>query len=191
MNAMALERTTDMGGGMDPVPMTAAQLDAACGSAIRFLRDAGRTVFTIDPADLETSVENIRHELIDMGVACCTFLPDQLQGYTAAGAADIAWDAAQRALKQTTFECLIAWKDTPGFADRSISLVPCQYDANGDPIDDEEDSFFYFDGTQSEAEIRLAYNKENSPEDWYIAADDAVIIAALAAELGLTDGGAK
>ena len=188
---MALERTTDMK-GLDTPPMTAAQMDAACASALRFLRDAGRTVFTIDPANLETSVENIRHELIDMGVACCTFLPDELQGYTAAGAADIAWDAAHRALQQTTFECLIAWKDEPGYADRSISLIPCQYAENGDPIDDDEDSFFYFDGTKSEAEIRAAYSKENSPEDWYIAADDAVIIAALTAELGLSnEGGAQ
>lgn len=185
---MALERTTDMR-GLETPPVTAAQMDAACASALRFLHDAGRTVFTIDPANLETSVENIRHELIDMGVACCTFLPEELQGYTAAGAADIAWDAAHRALQVTTFECLIAWKDERGYMDRSISLIPCQYDANGDPIDDDEDSFFYFDGTQSEAEIRAAYSKENSPEDWYIAADDAVIVAALRIELGLSNEG--
>lgn len=122
------------------------------------------------PEALEQTVETMRLWMIENGVACTTFLPHELNGFTAAGAADIAWDAADKALDRTTFDCTIMFKDELEPLERRISLVPCVTDDDGEPIDDDADCeiFFYFDGTKSEAEIRAAYSKGNSGEDWYI-----------------------
>jgi hypothetical protein len=123
------------------------------------------------PEALEETVASMRLWMIENGVACTTFLPHELNGFTAAGAADIAWDAAEKALDHTTFQCMIMFNDEPGVLhERTMSLVPCVTDDDGEPIDDDADCeiFFYFDGTQSEAEICAAYSKGNSGEDWYI-----------------------
>jgi hypothetical protein len=175
-------------------------MEEACAAAVRFLSAAGHPTLVLKAFDVDGAVEACRAWITDQGYAITTIHPSMMQRNGKAigqeELADIMWDAAQAAIDketgsdETSFECLIAWKDEPGFADRSISLIPCKYAENGDVLDD-EDHFFYFDGDKTEAQIRAEYSKENSPEEWYIAADDAVIIAALAAELGLTDGGAK
>lgn len=124
------------------------------------------------PEALEQTVETMRLWMIEQGVACTTFLPHELNGFTAAGAADIAWEVASAAIDCTTFDCIVKFKDEPMEPlERTISLVPCVTDDDGEPIDDDADCeiFFYFDGTQSEAEIRAAYSKANSKEDWYIS----------------------
>ena len=123
------------------------------------------------PEALEQTVETMRLWMIENGVACTTFLPGEFNGFTAAAASDLMWDAASDAVDRTTFECMIMWKDEPAVLhERVISLVPCVTDDDGEPIDDDADCeiFFYFDGTKSEAEICAAYDKDNSPEDWYI-----------------------
>jgi len=145
-------------------------------------------------------VDECRTWMEAQGWAVATICPQLLQRRGKAigqqEVADAMWDAGMAAIDketgsdETSFECMIAWKDESGFADRSISLIPCKYAENGDLLDD-EDHFFYFDGDKTEAQIRAEYSKENSPEEWYIAEDGAVI-AHYAAELGLTnEGGAK
>jgi hypothetical protein len=124
------------------------------------------------PEALEQTVETMRLWMIENGVACTTFLPGEFNGFTAAAASDLMWDAASEAVDRTTFDCMVKFKDTALPArSRTMSLVPCIVDADGDPVDENDDGnlFFYFDGTQLESEIRAAYSKANSPEEWYIA----------------------
>jgi hypothetical protein len=121
---------------------------------------------------LERTVETMRLWMIENGVACVTFLPGEFNGFTAAAASDLMWDAASEAVDSTTFECTVKFAPTfKGSHRRTMSLVPCVTDDDGDPVDTDGDCevFFYFDGTKSEAEIRAAYSKANSPEEWYIA----------------------
>ena len=123
------------------------------------------------PGALDRTVETMRLWMIENGVACTTFLPGEFNGYTAAAASDLMWDAASDAVDRTTFQCMIMFNDEPAVLhERTMSLVPCVTDDDGEPIDDDADCeiFFYFDGTKSEAEICAAYSKGNSGEDWYI-----------------------
>ena len=123
------------------------------------------------PEALEQTVETMRLWMIENGVACTTFLPGEFNGFTAAAASDLMWDAASDAVDRTTFDCTIMFKDELEPLERRISLVPCVTDDDGDPVDEDADCeiFFYLDGTQLEAEVRAAYSKCNSPEEWYIA----------------------
>ena len=194
---MALERTRNMT-GLDIVVVTAAQMEAACEAAIRFLQASGHPVVLLRGKDVCEMVDECRTWMEAQGWAVATICPELLQRRgTAVGQVEVAdamWDAGMAAIEkataETTFECVIAWKDCSGFMDRSISLIPCKYDADGDPIDDDQDSFFYFDGTKTEAQIRAEYSKERSPEDWHIAEDGAVL-ASFAKHVEATEGGAK
>ena len=193
---MALQRSQNMT-GIEPVPVTAAQMEEACAAAVRFLSAAGHPTLVLKAFDVPGAVDACREWIMAQGYAITTIHPALMQRNGKAigqeEVQDAMWDAANAAIDKataTTFECVIGWKDESGFADRSISLIPCQYAENGDPIDDDEDSFFYFDGDKTEAEIRAEYSKERSPEEWFIAEDGAVL-ASFVKHVEATEGGAK